>query len=145
MTFTTIYQGLQQLHASFSPDGKRCSPDRWQDLLRLLHDDELPNDWRFQTTCALANTFLEFAQPDWSAEEFTWATTDVVDGLVDVYNGQLLSWVADIPSRAVFGAPEFWSFEDSADIIERVRARQFEAIEEMATHLIGYLDENLSS
>jgi hypothetical protein len=147
-SFPTIYLGLQDLAYSFSPDGKRCLVDRWQDLLRVLHDEELPNDWRFQTTCALAHSFLECAEKErdevWGAAEFQDQIEVIVDRLVDDYNSPLLAWVAEVPSRAAFSEPDHWSFDDHADIIERVRARQYEVIEEMAWHLISYLDENLS-
>ena len=147
-SFPTIYLGLQDLAYSFSPDGKRCLVDRWQDLLMLLHDEELPNDWRFETTCALAHSFLECAEEErdevWGAVDFQDVIGDVADRLVDVYNGPLLAWLAEVPTRAAFSEPERWSFDDATDIIEQVRCRQFEVIEEMAWHLISYLDENLS-
>jgi hypothetical protein len=147
-SFPTIYLGLQDLAYSFSPDGKRCLVDRWQDLLMLLHDEELPNDWRYETTCAIANSLLECAEeaPDttWTAIEFQDVAGDVADHLADVYNSRLLSWVAEVPSRAEFTDPDHWAFDDNADIIERVRARQYEVIEEMAWHLISYLDENIT-
>jgi hypothetical protein len=148
MTYSTITAGLQQLAASFSPDGRKCNVERWQDLIRVLHDEELPNDWRYETTCAIANSLLECAEeaPDttWTAIEFQDVAGEVADRLADIYNSRLLAWVAEVPSRAAFTDPDHWSFDDAADIIERVRARQYEVIEEMAWHLISYLDENLS-
>lgn len=145
MTYTTITAGLQQLAASFSPDGTRCNSDKWQDLIRVLHDEELPNDWRYETTCAIAHSLLEVSNDEWTADRFLEITGDVADRLADIYNSRLLRWVSHVPSRAEFSDPDIWSFDDNACIIERVRARQYEVIEEMTSHMICYLDENLAA
>jgi hypothetical protein len=116
--------------------------------MRVLHCEEMPNDWRYETAYDLAHALLEYSEPDsktWSADDYYDIVTEITDRQVDCYDRDLLNWLAAYPARAEFSDPDAWSFECNASILERARARQQEVIEEMASHLISYIDENLSA
>ena len=62
-----------------------------QDLIYPLHDDESPNDWRYDTIHTLLSDFLEYED----RQEIEDHIHEIVDGSVDVYNADLLKWVQE--------------------------------------------------
>ena len=121
------------------------SKNKYQDLVRQLHMDELPNDWRYETIKDLVSSFLEYYGDD---EELTYdnlqdALGEIVENLADYSNSCLFQWLAEIPSRASFDdiLRSTDCIDDSADIGYLARLRQMEEIEIMGSNIIYYMKQ----
>lgn len=122
------------------------SKNKYQELIRSLHMDELPNDWRYETIKNLVSSFLEYYPED---EELTYENLQdalresIADNLADYSNSCLFKWLAEMPSRASFedihSAIE--SVDDSVDLGYLARLRQIEEIEIMGSNLIYHFTQ----
>lgn len=94
------------------------------------HDDELPNDWRFETCHAILSNFEDGStDPD-----------EVADSLTDVYNHDLARWLADDVTR---GCIELEGFQpDTLDVWTLARAMQYETIYNMVGVLAAAIEDN---
>jgi hypothetical protein len=70
------------------------SPQWMREAIRSAHEEELPNDWRYELALRSALALKE--QQD--AEPYDLAS-EVAEQLSTVYTGELLSWYAETPSR----------------------------------------------
>ena len=64
---------------------------------------------------------------------------EIVDGLVDVYNTDLLKWVQEDLRRG-YVESEFTTGKEST--FERIAQSQYEVISQMAYQLLDYIDQN---
>jgi hypothetical protein len=113
-----------------------------------LHDDELPNDWRYETIYRLATSLLEYSDgsdPEdcepWGMAEYMDLVPCIAAGLVDGGKGDLLEW-AKIGSRT-----EFWdAFESilAPDVVGLLQTRQREEIQLMGYNLLTLVEEQLT-
>ena len=122
------------------------SKNKYQELIRSLHMDELPNDWRYETIKSLVSSFLEYYSED---EELTYdnlqdALRDsIAENLAEVSNSCLFEWLAEIPSRASFEDihSAISCIDDSVDLGYLARLRQIEEIEIMGSNLICHFTQ----
>ena len=134
-----VDRGMNKVYYSIKDD----HPDKDQiqtDLIYPLHDDELPNDWRYETIYDLLSGFLEYED----RQDIEDHVHEIVDGAVDVYNYDLAKWLCDDVSRGYFDQSldnaEFIS--DDTSIYGIITKRQYEVISEMAYQLLDYIDNN---
>ena len=77
-----VERGMNKVYYSIKDD----HPDKdhiQTDLIYPLHDDELPNDWRYETIYDLLSGFVDWTDRQ---EIEDCHLHEIVDGLVDVYN-----------------------------------------------------------
>lgn len=122
------------------------SKNKYQELIRSLHMDELPNDWRYETIKNLVSSFLEYYPED---EELTYDNLQdalresIADNLAEYSNSCLFQWLAEMPSRASFEDihSAISCIDDSVDLGYLARLRQIEEIEIMGSNLIYHFTQ----
>jgi hypothetical protein len=77
------------------------SPDWMTDAVRSAHDGMMPDDWKYQHIGLVAGKIADLVGVD-SADDVRESAHEVCDGLVDVYNAELLKWVASSLTRAEY-------------------------------------------
>ena len=107
-----------------------------QNLIYPLHDDELPNDWRYSIIHWLLSDFVNCTDRQ---EIEDCHLHEIVDGLVDVYNSDLLKWVQEDLNRG-YVLSGFTTGEET--IFERMAQSQYEVISQMAYQLLDYIDSH---
>jgi hypothetical protein len=111
------------------------------DIIRELHEDELPNDWRFNILYDITSALLE--QTEYLPEpesiddlrEYCW---QLADDLKDYTHYALAQWVSDKPARAEWRDDEI--APDNSDIMDLIQTRQREEIEWMAVTLLDHME-----
>ena len=141
MTTTTMTKSATQLLSYFVSKDRNEErywylvddvPDEVTDLVHELHDDELPNDWRYETIVNLLHAIKE--QEAYSDE------LDI-DSLVSIYNGEVLEWLTPERLHYVDEAKEEYSIE-TMDIIKMIRFTQYMVIQRMANQLQQWLEDS---
>jgi len=152
----TLRDQLQDLNDSFNQERREdnsCyfflkdeSKNKYQDLIRELHMDEMPNDWRYETIKDLVSSFLEYFSDD---EELTYDNLQdalresIADNIADYSNSCLFKWLSEIPSRASFEDihSAISCIDDSVDLGYLARLRQIEEIEIMGSNLLYHFTQ----
>ena len=107
-----------------------------KDLIYPLHDEEWPNDWRYSTIYFL---LLDFVNCTDRQEIEDCHLHEIVDGLVDVYNADLVRWVGENLNR---GLVESDLADGQENVFGLIRLAQYEVINQMAYQLLDYIDQN---
>ncbi len=113
--------------------------DELTDFIRELHDDELPNDWRYNTIHWI---IAAIASED--ADTIDWADVPCgyADYLVDLSTSFLFQWYADFPQRVDYineGIDEGLISKDQV-ITSQLMAGQFRAIHDMVSTILFKLN-----
>jgi hypothetical protein len=142
-------------------DGTRCdggdyrflkddmpNRDRWQEIIRLCHRGELPDDWRYNTISRLADDLLDrvkdacLAGDEPDADDLRDYLWEISDCLTATSHSDLFSWLADHPGRAEFDEDGSIELDSShLDLGALAGIRQREEIEAMANILLDAVDE----
>ena len=111
------------------------------DFIRDLHDDEFPNDWRYETIVSILDALMEVDAPLDEFMDHHDLVFGIADNLTDIYNGSLLQWYADIPSRVAYidDAMSEGLIDTNADTIARLTIGQNECIRSMCHRIIDRL------
>tara|TARA_B100000212_G_scaffold217357_1_gene164569 strand:+ start:1708 stop:2202 length:495 start_codon:yes stop_codon:yes gene_type:complete len=144
--FYNSFEGEKRENNSFYFFLKDESKNKYQELVRELHMDELPNDWRYETIKNLVSSFLEYYADD---EELTYDNLQdalresIVENLADYSTSCLFKWLAEMPSRAAFEDMSLviGVMDDSVDLAYLARLRQIEEIEIMGSNLLYHFDQ----
>jgi len=107
-----------------------------QRFIELLHNGELPNDWRYDIIHSLLDSLLN--NYDVNNEDEAYEHLDIIsDSLVNVYNYGLAKWLCDDVSRGFF--EDLPSIEGSVtSIYGIIMKRQYEEIYTMASQIVVY-------
>lgn len=111
--------------------------DDLQEVCRLAHRGELPNDWRWEMIESIAQRFLEYSEPEakaWSADDFQDVVYEIAENLGDYGTSSLAAWISENPSRADFEDEPESSF---VGIPSLMRWRQIEEIQSMAFEMLN--------
>lgn len=108
------------------------APDWLRDAVYEAHDDEMPNDWRYQV-CADIFESLDL-EPEGDAFE-------LADVLADVYTGDLFSWYGDHLARQGY-ADVVMERGGLSTVFEVLRQGQVEAIAGMVEVLQAAVRDN---
>ena len=103
-----------------------------QNLIYPLHDDELPNDWRYSIIHWLLSDFVDCEDRNQIEDRMH----EIVDGFVDVYNADRIRWVGENLNR---GLVESDLASGQENIFELIGLAQYEVINQMAYQLLDYL------
>ena len=106
-----------------------------KDLIYPLHDEEWPNDWRYSTIYFLLLDFVDCEDRNQIEDRMH----EIVDGLVDVYNADLVRWVGENLNR---GLVESDLADGQENVFGLIRLAQYEVINQMAYQLLDYIDQN---
>ena len=111
------------------------------DWLRCLHDDELPNDWRYSTIVSILDALMD--EDDLSNADPGELSVSISNNLTDIYNHSLFQWYADIPSRVDYIEEGLLSgyISPEADTMSRLMIGQSICIEQMAYKIVERLGQ----
>ena len=109
-----------------------------QELIHKCHDDELPNDWRYQTIVNILDKIAEYG----SDTEWDDAAHAITDGCVSIYNAELAAWIAENGSRLSYcdEAMNELVVGPEANMSQRLMAGQFQCINPMVHHILNALE-----
>jgi len=118
----------------------RQSVDDLTEWLHSLHDDELPNDWRYETIVSILDALMDVESLADHEDHYDLAM-GISDNLTDIYNADLLQWYADIPSRVSYidDAVSEGLIDTNSDTIARLTVGQNECIRSMCHRIIDRL------
>tara|TARA_Y100000015_G_scaffold41961_2_gene48749 strand:+ start:141 stop:629 length:489 start_codon:yes stop_codon:yes gene_type:complete len=118
----------------------RQSVDDLTEWLRGLHDDEMPNDWRYETIVSILDALMDVEGLD-DYDYHDDLVQGISDNITDIYNGALLQWYADIPSRVAYidDAQSEGLIDTNTDTIARLTIGQGECIRYMCHRIIDRL------
>ena len=105
------------------------APDDVMEMIRDCHDDELPNDWRYNT---IINVLFDLKQSNEPGG----------DCGVDDYTSDLIKWLT--PSRMAY-IDELQSEEiirPNATMDERIRVAQYHTTEQIISVIRNFMDDN---
>jgi len=120
----------------------RQTVDDLTSWLMDLHDDELPNDWRYETIVSICDALMDI--DDLKECECTYdAAAGIADNLTDIYNHDLFRWYADQPGRVSYieDAVSEGLIDTASDTIARLTIGQNECIRSMCHRIIDRLIE----
>jgi len=117
-------------HISLKEDQK----ETYQDFVKELHDDELPNNWRYTIITDLLQNFVNEYDQD-NLEDYL---SEIADSLVDVYNVDRAKWLADDVSRGCIDLKNLDMDEPNMTIFDLVGKAQYEAIYSMGYQILNH-------
>lgn len=117
------------------------SPEKYVEIVRDLHMDELPNDWRYNVIKELVTDLLDYFDPEDEMDEDNCqeALHEIVETVVPCSSHEVFKWLADRPARAVFedtSWADMSSYADEYDLVELARTRMYEEISIMGSNLV---------
>ena len=112
-----------------------------QRFIELLHNGELPNDWRYDIIHSLLDSLLH--NYDVNNEDEAYEHIDIIsDSLVNVYNYGLAKWLCEDVSRGYFDSSSeissIYEVNHSESIYGIIMKRQLEEIYTMASKIVDY-------
>ena len=136
MITTTNKEELRKFLDAFTNDPcsnvqlKEDQKEKYQEFVRELHDDEMPNNWRYQIIFDLLHNFVnEYDQDDLEGH-----LSEIADSLVDVYNTDRAKWLADDINR---GCIEI-DTKNKTSVFELIGIAQYEAIYSMGFEILHH-------
>ena len=118
-------------------DEARQSVDDLATFVYELHDEELPNDWRYQKIVEICEAITEYdGDTEWSD-----ASHEIADGLVSIYNAELAAWIAENGSRLSYcdQVREMGCIMADASMSKRLAVGQYECIKQMVDKIMSKL------
>ena len=103
---------------------KRSSGWVGSDLMMRFHkaiDDRLPDDWIYELIAQGADSLSEYDEADDARE----AVHEIADGMVDVYNSDILRWLADHQMNAYLCDEAAEEYGADHDTIKRAQLGQY--------------------
>ena len=117
-------------HISLKEDQK----EKYQDFVKELHDDEMPNDWRYRIITDLLQNFVnEYDQDD--LENYL---NEITDSLVDIYNSDRTKWLADDINRGCIDLKNLNIDQPNMTIFDLIGQAQYEAIYSMGSQILNH-------
>ena len=112
-----------------------------QRFIELLHNGELPNDWRYDIIHSLLDSLLH--NYDVNNEDEAYEHINIIsDSLVNVYNYGLAKWLCEDVSRGYFDSSSeissIYEVNHSESIYGIIMKRQLEEIYTMASKIVDY-------
>ena len=136
MITTTNKEELKKFLDAFTNDPcsnvqlKEDQKEKYQDFVRELHDDEMPNNWRYQIIFDLLHNFVN----EYDQDDLEGYLHEIADSLVDVYNTDRAKWLAEDINR---GCIEI-DTKNKTSIFELIGIAQYEAIYSMGFEILHH-------
>lgn len=150
VTSTNWYLTAATLRSAFTLDQRSDGSEFWRftdearqsvdDLATFvgeLHDEELSNDWRYETIVDICEAIAEYdADTEWSD-----AAHEIADGLVSVFTFQLTEWIDGYGSRLSYcdQVMEEGLIPDDASMYDRLIVGQYKCIKQMVDSIMDKL------
>lgn len=118
---------------------KDDAPEWLRDAVMEAHDDESPNDWRYDKCLGIVETI---AMCDEVNEDTAYELN--LEGLVDVYTSELTRWLTDYIGRLdiVDEVRSDWGFDDDTPMFVILQGAQRYTIEHMAHFIVTAMLES---
>jgi len=107
-----------------------------KEFVRDLHDDELPNDWRYEMIVRILDEIIETSQEsgvEWADQPWV-----IANALGCIYTAELATWFAENASRCSYH--DEWNAEcciaAEASLSDRMQIAQHQCIESMAQRVL---------
>ena len=115
--------------------------DLFIDFIRDLHDDEMPNDWRYETIVDICNYLCDLVETIDSQSDAHEIAFSAADSITSIYTSELCQWLSDNTGRLSYidDAQEEGLIPAEADTFKRLQLGQFECIRSMAVRIIERL------
>lgn len=122
----------------------RADQDDLVDWVRDLHDDELPNDWRYETIVAICNYLCDLTETIDSQSDAHDIAFSAADSITSIYTAELCEWLSNNTGRLSYidDAQEEGLIPAEADTFKRLQIGQFECIRSMAVRIIERLQSH---
>lgn len=115
------------------------APAWCRDVCRESHSGMMPDDWRYSWISSAADTLADIDPDSWEEQ-----THEIADGLVDVYNGRLLAWLASNLTRAEYVndavSNGLVDVSGDFDLYRAIMAGQYEEIRETLETLVSEIE-----
>ena len=140
MVTTNQVEQLRKFYDAFiiEPSGhiqlKEDQKETYQDFVRELHDDELPNNWRYTIITDLLQNFVN----EYEQDKLEDCLSEIADSLVDVYNVDRARWLADDVSRGCINLKNLNIDEPNMTIFDLIGQAQHEAIYSMGYQILNH-------
>ena len=141
MVTTNQVEQLRKFYDAFiiEPSGhiqlKEDQKETYQSFVRELHDDELPNNWRYTIITDLLQNFVN----EYEQDQLEDCLSEIVDSLVDVYNIDLIEWLkGDIMRGSFLEIRELNIDQPNMTIFDLIRQMQYEVIYSMADKILNH-------
>ena len=114
------------------------------DVIRDLHDDEFPNDWRYETIVYICNYLCDLVETIDSQSDAHDIAFSAADSITSIYTSELCQWLGDNTGRLSYidDAQEEGLIPAEADTFKRLQIGQFECIRSMAVRIIERLQSH---
>lgn len=115
----------------------RQTVDDLSSFVMDLHDEELPNDWRYQTIVQIIDEIIE-SDKDTDPSDLA---REIADSLTTIYTCELGSWLSENSGRLAYcdDANREGLVPADASMFNRLRIGQSECIRSMADRIINKL------
>jgi len=107
--------------------------------IRAAHEDELPNDWRYEV-CGLAADAMAEASED---DELLEIASGVAESASSVYSSEVLRWYAELPGRLEYAERAREELGASEDVMGDLHHGQWLAACDTALLFLQSLDTAL--
>ena len=140
MVTTNQVEQLRKFYDAFiiEPSGhiqlKEDQKETYQDFVRELHDDELPNNWRYTIITDLLQNFVN----EYEQDQLEDCLSEIADSLVDVYNVDRARWLADDVSRGCINLKNLNIDEPNMTIFDLIGQAQYESIYSMGYQILNH-------
>ena len=140
MVTTNQIEQLRKFYDAFiiEPSGhiqlKEDQKETYQDFVRELHDDELPNNWRYTIITDLLQNFVN----EYEQDQLEDSLSEIADSLVDVYNVDRARWLADDVSRGCIDLKNLNIDEPNMTIFDLIGQAQYELIYSMGYQILNH-------
>ena len=145
-TFRSAFQELEREDGSqyWTFTDEADDSEELKGFVFELHDQELPNDWRFETIISIIDRIIEHSKG--SNDYWDDQPMEIAEALTTVYTGELLQWYADNSSRLAYvdDARDQGILIESQATVNQLTTGQHQAIAQMAIEIIqklGLLDD----
>ena len=122
----------------------RADQDDLVDWLHDLHDDELPNDWRYETIVRICDYLCDLTETIDSQSDAHDIAFSAADSITSIHTFELCQWLTDNTGRLSYidDAQEEGLIPAEADTFKRLQIGQFECIRSMAVRIIERLQSH---
>ena len=118
-----------------------------QDFIQAVHGtDILPDNFRFDTIAGLVDRLLEYDFEDFGELQYKGIEHEIIDGMVYVYNNDLVKWLSSNFVRADFvneAASLGLIDTNNFDLFQALQVGQYLEIQMLLNNLLNILEGDL--
>lgn len=109
---------------------KDGAPEWLLDAVRLAHDDELPNDWRWSMCWDIVESIEELSEE--LSEDVDDALDQIADSLVQPLRKKLVEWLAENISRGEYCNEYAYEYGTTNNVFDMIAGGQRLCLRQMA-------------